>query len=89
MSGRDYDTLLAETIDVISRLHHQEINKDTRLVADLSLDSVDIAELVAEMEDHFDVIIPMEKLSEIRTVQDIAQNLAPLVLTSQESAEPV
>ena len=89
MSAKDYETLLAETIDIISRLRQQDVTQDTRLVADLSLDSVDIAELVAEMEDHFDVIIPMEKLPEIRTVQDIALSLAPLVLTQNESAETV
>ena len=86
MAGKSDETLLAEVIEVISRHRSPEaaaaaapVTADTDLVADLQLDSIDIAELVAEIEDHFHVMIPMERLTRIRTVADIANDLAPLL----------
>ena len=78
MSGKDYETVLAQTIDAISIFRNQTVTAETNLVSDLNLDSIGIAELVAEMEDRFGVIIPMEKLQEIRTVRDIARSLVSL-----------
>lgn len=79
MAGKSDETLLAEVIEVIARHRNVEVAADTDLVADLNLDSIDIAELVAEIEDHFHVVIPMERLPRIRTVADIADDLAPLL----------
>ena len=79
MLGKSDETLLAEVMGVISRHRNCEVAADTDLVADLNLDSIDIAELVAEIEDHFHVVIPMERLPRIRTVADIADDLAPLL----------
>ena len=78
MSHNGMDKIYAEAIQVVSRFCNREVTKDTKLIADLNLDSLDTAELVAEIEEHFDVMIPMEKLPEIKTVGDIAQNLASL-----------
>lgn len=79
MSETNGKPLIAESIEVISAFCRREVTEETRLVADLDLDSIDVAELVAHIEDHFDVVIPMESLPEIRTVGDIARSLAPLV----------
>ncbi len=79
MSETNGKPLVAESIEVISAFCRREVTEETRLVADLDLDSIDVAELVANIEDHFDVVIPMERLPEIRTVGDIARSLAPLV----------
>ena len=38
-----------------------------------------------EIEDRFKVIIPMERLPQLRTVGDVASNLVPLVNASTES----
>ncbi len=86
MSTDGTQNVYAEAIDVVSRFCHREVTKDTKLIADLNLDSLDTAELVAEIEEHFDVVIPMEKLPELKTVGDIAQNLVSLC-ESKKSAE--
>lgn len=86
MSNNRIQNVHAEVIEVVSRFCKREVTKDTKLVADLNLDSLDTAELVAEIEEHFDVVIPMEKLPEIRTVGDIAQNLV-LLCQRKKSAE--
>lgn len=77
------DHLLVETVEVIKRFCQREVTPDTHLIADLDLDSLDIAELVAELEDHFEVIVPMERLPELRTVGDIARSLSTLVEREQ------
>lgn len=83
MPDAGFENLEAETIKVVSRFCRREVELDTRLVADLNLDSLDSAELVAEIEDHFHVVIPMEKLPEIKTVRDIAENLELLITNVQ------
>ena len=47
------------------------ITPDTDLVADLSLDSVAAMDLVMEIEDHFDLDIPVNDLSDLRSVRDL------------------
>lgn len=79
MSETNGKPLVAEVTEVISAYCRREVTDETRLVADLELDSIDVAELVAQIEDHFGVLLPTESLPEIRTVGDIARRLAPLV----------
>jgi acyl carrier protein len=45
---------------------------------DLNLDSLGVMEVVADIEDRFDVTIPMDMLSSIGTVGDVAQALVKL-----------
>ena len=80
-----YEAVLAETIQIISSLSKRPVTENTNLAADLDMDSIGIAELVAEIEDRFKVIIPMERLPQLRTVGDVASNLVPLVNASTES----
>jgi acyl carrier protein len=79
MAGIHYEKVLAQTVEIISSFSNQAVTEDTNLVKDINLDSIGIAELVAEIEDRFNVIIPMERLPEMRTVRDIAVSLVPLV----------
>ena len=48
-----------------------ELKTTTDLSADLEIDSVAAMDLIMEVEDHFEVDIPINLLSEIRTVQDL------------------
>lgn len=52
------------------RLEPQTVLKD-----DLKLDSLDMIEVVYEVEDAFDVQIPEERVKEIRTFQQIVDGL--------------
>jgi len=74
-----YEKVLSQTVEIISTLSRQPVTEDSKLIADLELDSIGIAELIAEMEDRFNVVIPMEQLHELRTVRDVALALVPLV----------
>jgi acyl carrier protein len=43
----------------------------TEISADLSIDSVSVMDFVMEVEDHFDIDIPLNVLSETRTIDDL------------------
>lgn len=85
MTTVSYEAILADTIEITSNLAKKPVTENTNLVADLELDSIGIAELVADIEDRFKVVIPMEQLPTLRTVRDLAQNLVPLVNASDNS----
>ncbi len=57
----------------------QELSEDTELVADLELSSLKIMDLLMEIEDHFDITIPMNILPDVRTVRDLATQLEKLI----------
>ena len=57
----------------------QELSEDTELVADLELSSLKIMDLLMEIEDHFDITVPMNILPDVRTVRDLATQLEKLI----------
>ena len=51
----------------------------SRVVADLGLDSIRVLELVAEIEERFDVAVPLNELPRIGTVADMVEKVEALV----------
>lgn len=54
------------------------ITPDTRFLADLHMNSLDIMDMVGQMEDEFNVVIATEDLNDIFTVQDLVEYLENL-----------
>ena len=48
----------------------------TDISSDLNIDSVTVMDFVMEVEDHFDIEIPLNLLSETRTIGDLAKVVA-------------
>ncbi len=48
------------------------IDLDSSVVEDTGLDSVSIMDFVMELEDEFDITIPLDQIAEVRTVGDLA-----------------
>lgn len=46
---------------------------ETDISTDLNIDSVTVMDFVMEVEDHFDIEVPLNVLSEIRTIADLAK----------------
>jgi acyl carrier protein len=44
----------------------------TNIVTELQLDSFQVMEFMLEVEDHFDIAIDLESLSNIQTINDLA-----------------
>lgn len=48
------------------------ITAATNMVTELQLDSFQVMEFMLEVEDHFDIVIDLESLSDIQTITDLA-----------------
>ena len=64
-------------------VREDEINSDSRFVEDLGADSLDIVELVMEMEEEFDIEIPDDNVEELSTVQNVLDYIGKLVTKEQ------
>jgi acyl carrier protein len=79
MSAGDYKAVFVEMVQLISRRWKKDVTEETHLVKGLNLDSVEVMELVAEMEDHFHVVVPMDVLPELQTIGDLTRCLVRLI----------
>ena len=61
----------------------KRVDEDSDLVADLGLSSLKIMDLLMEIEDRFDVTVPLNVLPDVRTVRDFAQQLERLIQDAQ------
>jgi len=78
---QEYQKLLAKILDIVKPLNKTgiELKEDTDLTADLGLDSLKVVELLVTVEDTFDISIPLNILSHVRTVKDFAEQLQQLL----------
>ena len=75
-----YEDYLNEIFEILRPIAAQNhtIQENTEFVADLGLSSLQIMEMVEQIEDHFDLAVPINILPEIRTIKDFAQQLVTL-----------
>ena len=68
-------------IDVLKNVSRRPIEPALHndLVADLGFDSLQVLETIAELEDRFDISIPMDDVPSTRTVAQIVAQVARLV----------
>ena len=75
-----YDDTLRTTTDILTK--HVDLGRPIRptdhIQDDLGLDSLGVMEVVADIEDRFNVSIPNEMLSNMATVEDVARALVKL-----------
>ena len=50
----------------------REITASTNMVTELQLDSFQVMEFMLEVEDHFDIAIDLESLSNMQSITDLA-----------------
>jgi len=50
-----------------------ELKPDTEISADLNIDSVSVMDFVMEVEDHFDIDIPLNVLADTHTMTDMVK----------------
>lgn len=83
MSKASPDDVLARIFDHLQQHLEQapegELTGDTEIIRDLNLDSMQSGEMVAELEDHYDVTIPLTQLQEVRTLGDVARAVSELI----------
>jgi acyl carrier protein len=76
----DYNDFLSRIYEILKPFakHGLILNEDSELVAELGLTSLQVMELIEQIEDHFDISVPLNILPDIRTIRDLAQNLERL-----------
>jgi acyl carrier protein len=70
-NGVDVEAIEKKVIKIISDLigsDKHEITREISFINDLNTDSLDIVELVIELEDEFDIITPDEETEKIQTI---------------------
>lgn len=65
-------------LDVIFKVVGKHVEKTSDLRKDLGMDSLDMVELILQTEQEFNVRIPDDIASEIKTVQDIIDKIEEL-----------
>ena len=68
--------------DVLKSVSRRPIEPtlDSDLVADLGFDSLQVLELIAELEDRFDISIPLNDVPTTRTVGQVVTQVASLLV---------
>ena len=75
-----YDDIVSQVIDAIREIVSQDIDitEDTDLISDLEFDSLKVMNLMEDVEDRFDISVPLNVLADIRTIKDLAFQLERL-----------
>jgi acyl carrier protein len=76
-----HDQVLAQTIALISSYVDDDVTVAaiSRYDSDLNLDSIQVMDLVAEIEDHFDITIPLNDLPRMQNVAQTASRIVELI----------
>lgn len=75
------DSVRAQIIEVLARMIQPgiPISGGTRIARDLGLDSVAIMDFVMELEERFDILIPLDQIADVETVRDLSNAIEALV----------
>ncbi len=77
-------TILETIYALIAPLNKKRIklSPETTFASDLEFDSLTVMDLVAEIEDEFDVILPLNMLPDLETIQHVAQAIEKITSES-------
>jgi acyl carrier protein len=77
----DRAQVYARIIELIEPLNpkHVPLTEDTSFAGDLEMDSLTVMDLVASMEDEWDIVMPLNMLPDLETIGQVADAVAKLV----------
>ncbi|MCZ6537658.1 MAG: acyl carrier protein [Gammaproteobacteria bacterium] len=77
----DYDKVLATSVSIVSRLVQAdtELSADTELQEDVGMTSLQVMDMVLEIEEEFDISFPLNRLPDIQTIKDLAQEIVAVL----------
>jgi acyl carrier protein len=75
-SREEIQTILKDIFKQTLNIEPERLKPETALRDELALDSLDMIEVVYEIEERFDVQIPEEKVREITTLDQIVDGLS-------------
>lgn len=73
--------------DLVKRYSNsdKEVKPDFDILLDTGLDSVSVMDIVMELEDDLDIMIPIEKLSDVRTIGDFEAVIGTVIKNRSRS----
>ena len=74
------EAVLTKIFDILRPMVPEgiEITSKTEMTTDLGLDSLKIMKILELLEDDFDILIPINILSKIRTIGELSQQIEKL-----------
>lgn len=76
---QEYLDFIYATLETVNR-NKVTLAEDTALVADMGLSSLEVMESIEQIEDHFDISIPLNILPDVNTIGDLAKKVKELNL---------
>jgi len=75
------EAILRDTLTILKRVSVKPIEPTaaSEVVGDLGLDSIQVLELIAELEDHFDINVPLNNLGHVKTVGQMVDHLLSIM----------
>lgn len=70
--------MIEKVIEILSEfteMKAEQMNRDTKLVADMGLNSFDVVNVVVTFEEEFDIEIPDRAIRDLQTIGNIADYL--------------
>ncbi len=73
--------LVEEIVSLLEPFNKEGIslNENTNITSDLEIDSVAVMDFVMELEEKLDISIPVNMLSEVQTIGDLAKVVQEIV----------
>lgn len=80
-TANDRAEVFARIVELIEPLNPKKIalGEDTSFAGDLEMDSLTVMDLVASMEDEWDIVMPLNMLPDLETVGQVADAVTKLV----------
>jgi acyl carrier protein len=73
----------AQIVDLLTQRVPAGVNvsAETRIVGGLGLDSVAILDFIMDLEDRFDISIPLDRVAEVQTIAELSRAVEALKRT--------
>lgn len=80
MTSPSHEEIFDKVCELLKPYNPQNrpILKESGIMSDLEVDSVAVFDLVMGLEDHYDISIPMEMVSDIKTVGELVNAVKEL-----------
>ena len=77
----NYENVLATVTSIIVELSKGKVsvNKETEIQAEVGMTSLQVMEMVSEIEESFDISFPLNRLPDIRTVHDLVHEITVIL----------
>ncbi|MCT6879765.1 MAG: acyl carrier protein [Commensalibacter sp.] len=74
---QDVSNIILETLLANPKVP-RDISGESKIIEDLAFDSLAVMNFVMEIEDKLDVSVPLDRLADIRTIDDLARAIVVL-----------